>query len=261
MKKQKKIEWCNTIVLYDMDITDQTFKDYFQSMEKWAEDVQIPWESIGLTTSQKLILFKNGKKKLEKTDFQGIEDIELLGGVSEPGTHLNWESYSCLNSKRKGEFVLSFLDTKLGFSKALLLPIIQEILTFSQPRYGIIYQRDYENGPHLYASGCNSGLGYSDEELVERRKITSWSDEYDFDDGKYRTGLLRDVYPFNILVHTHLTEPVGGRTLEAWIDSNPRHGVLDKITNSHWLWSVDPEHIPLAQEALQEAGLLLCYKV
>jgi hypothetical protein len=142
-----------------------------------------------------------------------------------------------------------------------LLPIIQEILTFSQPPYEIIYQRDYENGPHLYTSGCNSGFGYSDEELVERRKITSWSDEYDFDDGKYRTGLLRDVYPFNILVNTHLTEPVGDKTLESWIDSNPRHGVLDKITHSHWLWSVDPQHIPLAQEALQEEGLLLCYKV
>jgi hypothetical protein len=262
MKKQKEIILCNNIVLYDLEVTRTTFEEYFKWIQTWAEKTNIPWEAIGLPQAKKLILFKNGKRRLEKNGFgEELDSLELYGGGPEPGTNENWLTYSSIEGLKKGEIVVSFVDFKLPFQKEVILSLLKDILQWCQPKYGIIYQRDYEKGPYFYASGCICGIGHSDAELIERSKISNWSKQYRSNNGAYRTGLLRDVYPFNLLIDIHLGEKVGKSTLEAWINSDPKHGALEKITDTHWLWSIEPEHIPIAQEALQEAGLLLCYKV
>jgi hypothetical protein len=252
---------CNCIALYDYSPKKCNLKGWFNYMDQWAEEIGIPWESIGITTSKKLILYKNGKKKLEKTNFERITEIEILGGVSEPGTHLNWKVDTNFFLRENGlrqELYLCFPDIQKSFTKDNLSYYLKQLLQFSDFKYGICYQRPYNMGPSLYASGS---LGGSKVSEAEENKIGHWQLEYTYSDGIYRTGLLRDVYPFNILVDTHLKEPVGDKTLEAWISSNPKHGTLEKITEHHWLWSIDPQHIPVAQEVLQEAGLLLCYKL
>jgi hypothetical protein len=115
--------------------------------------------------------------------------------------------------------------------------------------------------PDEYAGGGNGTINNKSLSDEEEKKIGRWMHVYNFTDGKYRTGLLRDVYPHNIFVETHLSQMVGDQTLRAWIEANATHGRLEKLTSEHWIWSLDPDQIPHAQEALQEAGLLLCYKV
>jgi hypothetical protein len=256
-----KTSLCNCIALYDYNPEKCNLKEWFQYMDQWADEIDIPWESIGSNLGRKLLLYKNGIRKYEKLEYIGIDNMSMFGGVSEPGTYLDWKTYTHFSTKGeglRGTMGLCFPDTQKPFTQENLIPILKSLLKFADFKYGIGYQRPYNMGPSLYVSGSLGGIDLPEK---EERKIGQWKRSYIFDDGNYRTGLLRDVYPFNILVNTHLTEPVGHKTLEAWIDSDPRHGVLDKITHSHWLWSVEPQHIPLAQEALQKAGLLLCYKV
>jgi hypothetical protein len=252
---------CNCIALYDYNPEKCDLKGWFEYMEKWTDEIGIPWESVGSNLGRKLLLYKNGRRKYEKLEYVGIDNMSMFGGVSEPGTYLDWKTctnFSIKDNELRNTMELCFPDINASFHKKILLTFLRNLLSFADFKYGICYQRPYNMGPEAYANGTLAGIDLPRE---EEKKVARWMHEYDFDDGKYRTGLLRDVYPFNILVNTHLTESVGDKTLESWIDSDSRHGSLDKITNNHWLWSVEPQHIPLAQEALQKAGLLLCYKV
>lgn len=254
---------CNCIALYDYSIDRCDLKGWFSYMEQWAQEIGIPLESVGITTSRKLIQFHNGKKKLEKTNYKDITEIEIYGSVSEPGTHLNWKTSASFFVKCNGlrqTMDLCFPDTQQPFHKGVISSYLTHLLSFGDFKYGICYQRPYNMGPADYAGGVISTSGRIELSKQDRKKISTWSHEYTFDDGSYRTGLLRDVYPFNILIDTHLNEKVGTQTLKEWIDLDPTHGTLDKLTDTHWLWSIDPVHIPAAQEALQEAGLLLCYR-
>lgn len=264
MRSKRVFGICNCVALYDWDPETTDLKGWFQYMETWAEEIGQPWESIGLGLSIRLMQFKNGKRKFEKMDFQGTPHILLLGGVSEPGTNSNWKTYASFSNKENNlrkTLELCFSDDLAPFSKEILKKYLQSLLTFADFKYGICYQRGFNFGPADYASGTIGVYSGFDISREEEDRIGAWSHEYEFSDGSYRTGLLRDVYPFNILVDTHLTETVGDKTLEAWIDSDSTHGTLEKITDTHWLWSIDAENIPAAQEALQKAGLLLCYKV
>jgi hypothetical protein len=256
-----KTSLCNCIALYDYNPERCNLKEWFEYMDQWVDEIGVPWESIGSNLGRKLLLYKNGRRKYEKLEYIGIDNMSMFGGVSEPGTYLDWKTHTSFFMKDNGlrqTMDLCFPDTQKPFTQENLVSSLKHLLEFADFQYGICYQRPYNMGPSLYAAGA---LGGKDLSAEEENKIGAWSLEYTYKDGAYRTGLLRDVYPFNILVATHLTESVGDKTLESWIDSDSRHGSLDKITNNHWLWSVEPQHIPLAQEALQKAGLLLCYKV
>jgi hypothetical protein len=256
-----KYALCNCIALYDYTPDQCDLKGWFNYMDQWAEEIGITWESLGSKLSRKLVLYKNGKKKIANSDFGNDLNIEIYGGVSEPGTHLDLKTCASFFIEKNGlrdTLLLCFPDSQKYFTQTNLRSYLKNLLQFADFKYGICYQRPYNMGPSLYAGGSLGGSKVSEE---EENKIGQWQLEYTYSDGIYRTGLLRDVYPFNILVDTHLKEPVNGKTLWAWIDSDPRHGTLDKITDHHWLWSIDPQHIPVAQEVLQEAGLLLCYKV
>ena len=252
----KNAALCNCIVLYDYSPGQCDLKGWFEYMEKWAEDIGIPWES-GSNLTGKLILFRNAKRKYEKMDFISIESLSILGGVSEPGTHLDWKSYANFSREDKDELFLCFPEKSQLFNKENLKKVLDNLLSFGDFKYGICYQRPYNMGPADYAGGALGGIDLPRE---EESKIGSWNRKYTLNPHYYRTGLLRDVYPFNIFVQTHLNEKVGDQTLEQWIRSNSRHGTLDKLTDNHWLWSIVPEDIAAAQEILQEAGLLLCYK-
>jgi hypothetical protein len=252
---------CNCIALYDFTAEKTDVKSWFYFMDNWVQNVGIPWESAS-NLSGKLILYKNARKKYEKLDFQDIDSLGLLGGVSEPGTHLDWKTCNSLSVPKNGlsgESYLCFPNDELSFTAENLRAILKQLLECADFKYGICYQRPYNLGPAAYASGTFAGLDRLSEEEADR--IWLWSKKYFLNPHYYRTGLLRDVYPHNILIDQHLSEKVSDATLGEWIKSSPNHGTLEKITEHHWLWSIDPQHIPVAQEVLQEASLLLCYKV
>jgi hypothetical protein len=254
-------DMCNCIALYDYDPSTVRLKEWFIFMEKWAIEIQQPWESAGLGESIRLMFFKSAKRKLEKADFKNFYRITLLGGVEEPGTNVDWKTTSSLPNKETDCFYrtsyLCFSDYLVPFSKERIRDLLKQLLEFADFKYGICYQRPFQQGPRSYATGA---IEYSDKMPVteyEEDQISSWMFKYS--SKHYRTGLLRDIYPFNILVDIHLKEKVGSQTLDQWINSDPMHGTLEKITNTHWLWSIGNEHITKAQETLQDAGLLLSY--
>ena len=253
---------CGCIALYDFYSEETDMKRFFYLMENLSAHINLPWQSIGGTSnSGKLIQFKNGKKKLEKMGFQAIKNLSLMGGVREPGTNEDWRTCAFFNaSYLRGHLVLCFEESLWRDAHLTLVSLLQDLLSCAPFSYGIVYERDRDLGPDCYSVGV---LCETDRKRVpqeERKQISAWAKKYSYGSDKYRTGLLRDVYPHNILTSPHLSEKVGNVTLGDWIKADSCRGTLTPLTDTHTLWSVDPASIPLVQEVLQEAGLLLCYK-
>lgn len=68
---------------------------------------------------------------------------------------------------------------------------------------------------------------------------------------------LRDVFPLNYLVDTHLALPVGTARLDEWIGQNPARGSLRKLADGLWCWAVDEMAIQAIRRTLEPSGLLV----
>ncbi|MBM3469095.1 MAG: hypothetical protein FJX71_06670 [Alphaproteobacteria bacterium] len=251
---------CNVVALYDLEAEKCNLPGWFDFMVNWFESIGETPQAMGLPTSQKLIRFESGKRKLEKNGFQGIEDIHLMGGVSEAGTNLNWKTSVEICLRKKGFLYICFDDVIQLLNKDYITKLVKDLSRFCNFKYGIAYQREFTKGPDWYVNGIIEGISRTPENNIEREKIACWFKKYSVNN-HYKTGLLRDIYLYNILTRTHLDQRVKGQTLEQWILQNATHGDLQSVTDRHWLWSLKPTQIPIVQEILQEADLLLCYKL
>lgn len=153
--------------------------------------------------------------------------------------------------------MLYFHNSIIPFDKKNVEGLIQEISTYVTSEYGIVYQRDFSKGPGLYVGDIIAGLEFSTAEEEEADRIGEWWRAY-FLGGNYRLGLLRDIYPMNLLSEAHLREPVLGTTLKDWIESSPQYGELKALTPNLWSWSLSAEEIDQVREALRPTGLLIC---
>lgn len=68
---------------------------------------------------------------------------------------------------------------------------------------------------------------------------------------------LRDIFPLNYLVDTHLALQVGNQTLGEWIQEDPSHGVLTRLAEGLWCWSVPEKTIPKIRASLAPCGFLV----
>lgn len=94
------------IALYDCTPNQCDLKGFFEYMERLSDDIDVPWGSIDNSNSRKMLQFKNGKRKLEKTGFDNLKCLNIIGGVSELGTSLDWKTFAYLKPSNKILFFL-----------------------------------------------------------------------------------------------------------------------------------------------------------
>ena len=241
------------IVFYDFKAEDCDIEALYHKIRPYADIFHVEWTSMGWSGRRKMLHYNHNK--LLKVDFNKIDSVGIYGGQQEKGTN-NLYKIAAEIEQRYRHFTFCYAD-KGPINKEFFVNVIKDIAPILDFQYGIIAESD--RGPiNAYFDGTIQG----DISKEEAERTTKWRNEYLFEDGDYRTGDLRDIYPFNILTEAHLTRDVGGgKNLRQWIESSSDHGELEKVTDRHWLWSVPDEKIPAIQEALDPSGILLCYKV
>lgn len=257
----KDTEIAKTFCFYNIKERPESIKNLFLYFEPMAEKFAYPWGSLGAGGRQKLLQFKTGKRKLEKINFETENHVSLLGGVDEPGTNSNWKLNFSIDFGQYSRCLYFCYPADFDIDHhAFGLELMKNVSQFCDYEYGIGFERRYVWGPDMYCGGTiytGSRLEVSD---FERNQIGAWMRKYALPSGKYQVGDFRDIYSYNMLTEPHLIRQVGSKSLKDWILSNPAHGTLEKVTDRHWLWSIDPEQIPTIQEALEPTGILLCYK-
>lgn len=245
------------LALYDFDMTQFKLKDWVAYGEEWMTQNGYPPNTMGLPHSGKFLRFNNGKRRLEKEQYK-VPNIDFYAG-GEPGTNYAWKLAAYFAEDDRTTY-LCFDEEIISFTYEALEKLLIDLCQFCSPKYGIGYLREKKYGPGYYAFGMSHGLklAYEDPEHgKEDDRITKWLDVYRGNEG-YQTGDLRDIYPFNVLCQTHLARIVNGSRLEDWIQATPERGQLKKITDTLWIWWVEPEKISAVREALAPSGIVLC---
>jgi hypothetical protein len=75
--------------------------------------------------------------------------------------------------------------------------------------------------------------------------------------GPHYSERLRDIFPLNYLVESHLSFQLGGQSLREWIIASPARGALTNLEPGLWCWSVPENIIPQVRSALEPSGLLV----
>ena len=264
----KKEETCTAIALYDLDKQAVDLRGLFTFFEAWflqkgytPKRGSADGEGIKAT---KTWTFKYTKKFLEKRNFENIVAFWFAAYPPEWDYDATDGLFSVqVELEDQGFFNLYFHNSIVLFERGLVETLIKDISRYLRAYYGIVYQRDFDKGPGLYAGGVITGLdrGSSLPEIQkERDNIGKWWKKYMLNTGTdgYHLGQLRDIYPMNLLSEAHLKETVFGKSLKEWIESSPEHGELKPLTDILWEWWVPENKIPTVCDELLPSGLIIC---
>ena len=253
----------NAIAFHDFKKTSINWKEWFYYIEEWfRKGGLIPNRISG--ASGKTIKFENGKKKLEKKSFKSIEydGVWVIATPPEVGTEMFDFIFAVdLHDEPNGKktLVLCWDDQIIKFDQFYIENLAKDLYEYLEPAYGYAYQRPFKLGPSFYPFGVSSGLDYSEEEEKEADQISKWADEYGYEDGDYKTGLMRDIYPMNFLSEVHFKQKIEGQNLKSWIESSSENGELKQLADNLWSWWVPKDKIPAIREKFIPTGLLLSF--
>lgn len=271
----KRTGTCTAIALYDLDIKfiqeSKNIRKLFYYLENWFNKntwppVRMSLDGKNVPKSTQTRTFKYYKKLIEKVYFEEItgfwigatppnHNSDLFDSVLSAGLSLAQDS-------RHKRFALYFHNDIIPHNWDYIESLAKDILQWVKAGYGIAYQRDFDKGPGLYASGMITGPDrycHSEDTIIEREldNISKWFHIYG-EPEDYHHGDLRDIYPLNFLSETHLKRDVHGKTLKEWIGSNSDHGTLKPLTDILWSWRVPEDKIDSIREALKDTGIILC---
>ncbi|WP_236692896.1 hypothetical protein [Pseudomonas sp. 10-1B] len=161
----------------------------------------------------------------------------------------SFASFFHIDAQSSGE--QSSLDSYIDFFKEVVRRSSESSI------YGAAYRSVSVGKGFNYAAGENFVSLYPFENSGAFRKEVSG--RYNGQE-RYKGELLRMVYEVNLLNFHHLRLDVGGMTLDKWISEDPNNGVLEKLSETIFIWLVHSENLSLINEKLGRLGLLLSWK-
>lgn len=118
--------------------------------------------------------------------------------------------------------------------------------------YGTLYDLPFNRGPALFAAGglTEAWPNQTEVELAERKRVSRWLYEMP----KAGQGLLRDVFPTNLLTAVHAEKHNGISVVELIREQGL--GDLKQICPGVHEWK--PKDVKVARSALMKHDLIIC---
>ncbi|HJD59412.1 MAG TPA: hypothetical protein LFW20_01865 [Rickettsia endosymbiont of Omalisus fontisbellaquei] len=194
----KDNRWCNCIVLHDFLGENVKWQEWFEFVLSFytkhnLEPTRLAVNGTHYGNSVKTLTFRGGIKKLQKYNFKGIE---YLGFMAMPNTDdyttnfiINSSLFPSQKNCKTSKVVICFDEKLEPFNKQSFEEISIKLHKFTNAKYGYFYRRHLRNSPASYPTGGNSP--FIDEN--DRVKCRKWELGYNYSDGSYRTGNLRDI--------------------------------------------------------------------
>jgi hypothetical protein len=252
---------CSAIAYYGIEPSVKAAESFYHRLINWFNKLGCPPDKVSVTGpghSGKLVSFVQANAKLLKTGFEGVTVLEV---VSTTPDAKRWGRDYMLTASYDGRPKSLDADIVVRSSLATLsptsiLPIARTVAEDLKPAYGIGFRMEHRLGPEFYVEGIGYGTEIlSGEAYDEACNIARWGD-MGIVKQVYRDGLLRDVYPWNFLTQPHLIKPVGGFSLQEWIQRDPRRGSLNALCDRVSLWEVAESDIPDIRRALRQADVI-----
>lgn len=253
-------EPCFMVALYGAGVTRSDVVPLFGEMVAFFRAADNPLSHVevdGRGFGKRPLQLRRAWKRLDKAAAEDIERVDGLafldGGES---TVSDWAVTCSINPGNAYVQIGAHLNV-MPDAEQQIVAFVRRALDGIRPAYGIGFVRERVWGPILYGVGISYGLEFllSEAEAAEAAAISHWGHT-----GKrervYARGIVRDIYPYNLLSACHLERDVDGRPLLAWIADDNGRGQLESWSHGCVMWTVEAEQIPVVREALTGTGIL-----
>jgi hypothetical protein len=252
----------SVLALYGIQNDPVTAAEFYTAIVQWCADLgHIPNKSLvhGDGFSGKCISFNHNNAKLANQGFALVSDFEIFA-IPDNAKNPMFEylidiiyapdsSGSCL--------VLAVNSEIACITDSLHSSIVDLVIRTLNPAYGIGYLRELGKGPSLYAVGIGQGKDaeeYSGDAYREGVRHAHWGYTA-MKEQIYREGIIRDVYPWNLLTKLHLEASINGISLYDWIKSD-NCGTLRKVNDECWIWEIKESNVAQVRSVLWDAGII-----
>ena len=249
---------CSVVSLYGFNCGPGVLSEASSVALEWFRSLEVTPEKMGFggnDVSVGVASYGRRMKKLEQMGFQGVQDISVFslhegGSIPLADWKVCWE----MDCRYGGCATIGAWVGVARLEDERSVECTEALVRLLRPTYGIGFYRELRFGPTLYAAGLAQNLPTYGETKAENHRINEWGRS-----GRgsrvYDRGVLRDVYPLNLLNGAQLDRKVGKKRLETWIQSSGEHGVLSEMAGMA-LWKVEESSIPSIRETLSKSGLI-----
>jgi hypothetical protein len=253
----------SVLALYGIEHDPVSTAEFYAAIVQWCDRLGcIPNKSLvhGDGFSGKCISFKHNNNKLIQKGFASVSDFELFtipDNAKNPMFEYlvdiiyapdSFGSYSIISINNEIACVID----------SLYSPIVKLVIQTLKPVYGIGYLRELGKGPSLYAVGIGQGREieeYSGAAYEEGVRHSHWGGA-GMQKEIYREGVIRDIYPWNLLNNKHLDFPIDGIPFRQWIQGDRNRGSLTALTDECWLWEISEAAISGIRPILWNSGII-----
>jgi hypothetical protein len=256
---------CLTLAAYGFDLghspIDHLVSHFWTLLHGLLQDIHIETKSARASIQGKRIALTSGSFLEADTILRGgrldrIDSIQVMVSLTE---YLGTDPCQLTAgfSKTQQYAIISTPTLIIPGRTPEVLSLCARVCRALSPCYGIAYMSPTTNQAVYYALGISYGtaLPKSDDEWEEEERISRWG-HTGMPSRVYGRGLLRGVYPWNILSQQHTEMHIDGQSLESWIKSLPDRGRLYQLTSLLRLWEVPFDRLLTIRSLLSSAGLL-----
>jgi hypothetical protein len=263
-------EECSVLALYGFEPSADKTKGFIELVTSLFERSGLPPDKAAITGpgySGKWIATKSASSVLAKNKFADVKSLTLTKLLPNAQIPTNDYVNEAELSNKDRYAIITLRSSIIPLASDQFRSFLRTMTDSIKPQYGIGFTRNHRLGPPMYAIGICQGLGpggycipaeMSPEERLEGERISRWVEAMGMQ--IWKRGLLRDVYPINLLGHGQLKTPVGDLTLGQWIDADQGRGCLTTISDTLVLWEVEKQRLANVSAALRNSGVVFDWK-
>ncbi|MDX1917443.1 MAG: hypothetical protein SFT68_05630 [Rickettsiaceae bacterium] len=262
----------NMLILHDFAHEDVKWREAFYWFESICKELNIEPTRSGINgiegknygNSVKSLTYKGGKNKLEKYNFEEIEDYDVYCMYDKKSDTCDIKSYFGIRFRESFGFMKSYISVMFEES---LYPynienykdLAKKLQSFTKAKYGYVHTIKLGLVPELYATGSHK-LSIDGSFNWGSENSPLWYKKYNNKEGGYKIGDLREVYKLNFLSKEHLEREVEtGLNLKYWIEQDSSRGSLSEVSEGFWSWSVPESRLIELNQYLMSKNIVIAF--
>lgn len=200
-------------------------------------------------------------KAIRKPDVRSIEIQELVSPFNDMNKDTVYAGFSFFSRKKTAVF--SHRSTEIDVD--LFTTLTQKFSQAAKITYGIAYLRPVNLGPAMFAYDlsytADAEQTLDTQELSEmnlwRLERTDMIAQNRLAPYRHLCGMMRDLYPMNVLTTPHVQREICGYPLMDWIAREDGRGHLEEVAEKVWIWVVPSCDLLRVRRILGGHGLLI----
>ena len=262
-----KTEMCSTLAFYGFQPGPAAMRSILEILTDWLQSLGLKPDQVAVERPELGDLFGTSDSVRAQLAEDGYEDVVSLDViVSPPSMGGAIANFAAEGSCHRGYFaVVSVRESIASLSDGSMLPLANSLAESLDPEYGIGYRMELSLGPGWYAIGRLCGEAIEDmpedgsPEDEAQLQISRWGNIGMEEEQVFNKGILRDVYPWNILNEAQRSAMVEGVKLEEWVRQDGARGRITSFTKALVLWEVDHAHLEGVRRVLKEWKIIFDY--